>query len=130
MALLNSAKIPLLFTILALAAACPSQAQNAAAYAISDNTTGFILDQANGAKKLPIGSLTKIATAMVVLDWSASTNADLGQLATVPNGAIQIATAQSVGLQPGDRCSMRDLLYAALMQSDNVAALTLADHVG
>ena len=130
MALLKSAKIILLLTALTLIDAASSPAQNAAAYVISDSTTGFILDQSNGAKKLQIASLTKIATAMVVLDWSSSTSADLGQLATVPNSAAQIATAQGAGLQPGDRCSMRDLLYAALMQSDNVAAQTLAEHVG
>ena len=124
------AKISLLLTALALATAASGHAQNAAAYVISDSTTGFILDQSNGAKKLPIASLTKIATAMVVLDWSDSTKADLSQLATVPSGAAQVATAQGAGLQPGDGCSMRDLLYAALMQSDNVAALTLAEHVG
>jgi D-alanyl-D-alanine carboxypeptidase len=30
---------------------------------------------------------------------------------------------------PGERCSLRDLLYAALMQSDNIAAYTLSEHV-
>ena len=122
------ARLALLFTLLALAV--PSRADEAAAFVVADSTTGFILDQYKGDKKLPIGSLTKIATAMVVLDWSEASNTDLGQLATVPDGAAQIAAGQGAGFQPGDRCSLRDLLYAALMQSDNVAALTLADHVG
>jgi D-alanyl-D-alanine carboxypeptidase (penicillin-binding protein 5/6) len=101
------------------------------AYVVSDNHTGFILDQANAQKKLQIGSLTKIATAMVVLDWAASTNADLSQLATVPASITQIGTQpQGVGFQPGDTCALRDLLYAAMMQSDNAAAQTLAEHVG
>jgi serine-type D-Ala-D-Ala carboxypeptidase (penicillin-binding protein 5/6) len=125
---LKFARLALLFTLLGLAVS--SHAAEAAAYVISDSTTGFILDQYHGDKKLPIGSLTKIATAMVVLDWSEASKTDLGQLATVPDGAAQIAAGQSAGLQPGDHCSLRDLLYAALMQSDNVAALTLASHVG
>jgi D-alanyl-D-alanine carboxypeptidase (penicillin-binding protein 5/6) len=128
MALSQFAPVALLLTSLALAV--PSHAGDAAAYLIADNTTGFVLEQYRGDKKLPIGSLTKIATAMVVLDWSEASNSDLGQLATVPDGAAQVAAAQGAGLQPGDRCSLRDLLYAALMQSDNVAALTLANHVG
>lgn len=122
------ALVALLFTLLAVT--IPGRAEEAAAYAITDSTTGFVLDQVRGDKKLPIGSLTKIATAMVVLDWSDASNSDLGQLATVPGDAAQIATSQGTGLQPGDRASLRDLLYAALMQSDNVAALTLANHVG
>ena len=35
-----------------------------------------------------------------------------------------------MNLQPGDRLSMRDALYSALLGSDNLAALTIADHVG
>jgi D-alanyl-D-alanine carboxypeptidase len=35
-----------------------------------------------------------------------------------------------MGLQPNDLISYRDLLYAALMQSDNTAASTLAYYVG
>lgn len=123
------ALIALFITLLAIAV--PGRAEEAAAFVITDSTTGFILDQYKGDKKLPIASLTKIATAMVVLDWSEASNSDLSQIATVPDSAGQIAAAQGgAGLQPGDRCSLRDLLYAALMQSDNVAALTLAEHVG
>lgn len=101
-----------------------------AAYLISDATTGVILDQYNAQKKLQIGSLTKIATAVVVLDWAAAGNVDLNQLATVPPAVTQLGPQPGVGFQPGDTCSLRDLLYAAMMQSDNAAALTLADHVG
>ncbi|TCO88410.1 D-alanyl-D-alanine carboxypeptidase-like protein [Chthoniobacter flavus] len=122
------ALVALLFTLLAVAV--PGRAEEAAAYAVTDSTTGFVLDQYRGDKKLPIGSLTKVATAMVVLDWSAASNSNLDQVATVPGDAAQIASSQGTNLQPGDRVTLRDLLYAALMQSDNVAALTLADHVG
>ena len=72
------------FAVLALAA-FPLHAQ-AAAYVITDSTTGYVLEQSGAQKKLQIGSLTKVAAAMVVLDWQAGTNADLNQLATVsPN---------------------------------------------
>jgi len=124
-------KFASVLTALCLAASVFSaRAQEAAAWVIADNTTGFILDSSNGQKKLPIASLTKVATAMVVLDWADSTKAELNQLATVPPSAARLASAQGVGLQQGDRVSLRDLLYAALMQSDNVSAETLADHVG
>jgi D-alanyl-D-alanine carboxypeptidase (penicillin-binding protein 5/6) len=123
------ALVALFITLLAMVV--PGRAEEAAAYVVADSTTGFILNQYRSDKKLPIGSLTKIATAMVVLDWSEASNSDLSQVATVPDAAAQIAAGgQGTNLQPGDRCSLRDLLYAALMQSDNVAALTLADHVG
>jgi D-alanyl-D-alanine carboxypeptidase (penicillin-binding protein 5/6) len=128
MSFIKSAGLALFVTL--LVCAVPSRAQDAAAYVVADSTTGFVLNQHRADKKLPIGSLTKIATAMVVLDWSEASNTDLGQLATVPDAAAAIMINQGTGFQPGDRCSLRDLLYAALMQSDNIAALTLADHVG
>ena len=124
-------KIASVLSVLAsLVFAVTTRAQEAAAYVIQDSTTGFVLESSNGQKKLPIASLTKIATAMVVLDWATQTNAELNQLAAVPSSGARVAVAQGVGLAPGDRVSLRDLLYAAMMQSDNVAAETLADHVG
>ena len=118
------------FGAFSFAAIAPAGAEAPAAYVISDSTTGFVLEQSAGTKKRPVASLTKIATALVVLDWAAQTKADLSQLATVPTTAGRLGTPQGVGFQPGDQCSLRDLIYAALMQSDNLAAETLAEHVG
>jgi D-alanyl-D-alanine carboxypeptidase len=50
-------------------------------------------------------------------------------MATVPPEAVA-GGENLAGLQPGDQISLRDALAAALVQSDNVAAYTLADHVG
>lgn len=119
---------------LLLACLCAFQAsalaQDAAAYAVADATTGHILSAEKPTRKLQIASLTKIATAMVVLDWMDLSKSDPGSLATVPPGAVAIDPANPIGFQPGDQVSLRDLLYAMLIQSDNVAAYTLAEHVG
>ena len=103
---------------------------DAAAWVIADATTGTILDSSNAARRVQIGSITKVATAMVVMDWAEATSADLGQFATVPATIGPLTSPNSVGLQPGDQISLRDALYTALMQSDNQAAETLAVHVG
>ena len=95
-----------------------------------DAKTGFILEKAQPDKKRQVGSLTKIATAMVVLDWAARQGGDLAQVASIPQDAFVGSSENNVGFQPGDTITLRDLLYAALVQSDNIAAYTLADHVG
>ncbi len=118
-----------LITLL-LAIVLPHSVHAQAAYAIIDNTTGLILESSNATKKLQVASLTKIATAMVVLDWAEARGQDVGQMATVPASAADLSTPGGIGFQAGDRCSLRDLLYAAMMQSDNQAAETLAVHVG
>ena len=100
------------------------------AYVIIDAQTGFVLDQVDPRDKRQIGSLTKVATAMVVLDWAEKRAGDLNQLATIPPEAFVGTGENLIGFQPGDRITLRDLLYAALVQSDNVAAYTLANQVG
>lgn len=107
-----------------------AHAQSVAASVVMDSASGHILSASNADKKLQVGSLTKVATAMVVLDWLDVTKHDVGELATVPPAAAMISGTNPVGFQPGDQVTLRDLLYAAMLQSDNIAALTLANHVG
>src|SRR5437868_7232972 len=102
----------------------------AQAYVIADAQTGYILEEQEPRKKLQVGSLTKIATASVVLDWAERKGGDLNQTITIPPEAFAGTLENHIGFQPGDSITMRDLLYAALIQSDNIAAYTLAQHVG
>jgi serine-type D-Ala-D-Ala carboxypeptidase (penicillin-binding protein 5/6) len=115
----------------ALGFASRAQAQMAAAYAITDQTTGYVLDAHKGEEKRQIASLTKIATAKVVLDWATKTNTDLAEQVVIPQEAIEeLGGSNPMGLQANDLMSYRDLIYAAMMQSDNIAATTLAYYVG
>jgi serine-type D-Ala-D-Ala carboxypeptidase (penicillin-binding protein 5/6) len=101
----------------------------AEAYIIVDAKSGHVLQQSEPRDKRQVGSLTKVATAMVVLDWADKRRGDLGQIATIPPEAFA-GTENLIGWQAGDTAELRDLLYAALVQSDNIAAYTLAQHVG
>lgn len=93
--------------------------------------SGKILINSNAAAKRPIASLTKIATAIVTVDWSTATSTDLGStVITVPETITLVGGPNPMNLQPGDRLTLRDALYSALLGSDNLAALAIADHVG
>ncbi len=85
---------------------------------------------ANANQKRAVGGLAKIATAMVVLDWSEASGVSLNVLAAVPEYAERIAGVASLGIRTGDQVTLRDLLYATMMSSDNVAAVTLGHFVG
>jgi D-alanyl-D-alanine carboxypeptidase len=102
----------------------------AQAYIIADSKTGYILQQQEPKQKRQVGSLTKIATAAVVLDWAEHKSGNLAQVATIPPQAFVGVTENHIGFQPGDHIELRDLLYAALVQSDNIAAYALAAHIG
>ena len=106
-------------------------AQVAASYVIADHTTGYVLEAYKADEKRQIASLTKIATGKVVLDWAERDGTDLSQQVVIPPQATTDAGGVNpMGLQPNDLISYRDLIYAALMQSDNTAASTLAYYVG
>jgi D-alanyl-D-alanine carboxypeptidase (penicillin-binding protein 5/6) len=98
---------------------------------IVDNQTGRILEEIGANRRVPVASLTKLALAMVALDWSELKHGNLDETATVPELAItSTGGINPLGLQAGDVLTLRDLLFACLLASDNVAAVTLADHLG
>jgi serine-type D-Ala-D-Ala carboxypeptidase (penicillin-binding protein 5/6) len=119
-----------LFFTFVVSAAILRSAVAAQAYVIVDSKTGYILEQQEPRKRLQVGSLTKIAAASVVLDWAEQKSGDLNQVVTIPQEAFVGVVENNIGFQPGDSITLRDLLYAALVQSDNIAAYTLAHHVG
>jgi D-alanyl-D-alanine carboxypeptidase len=102
----------------------------AQAYVIIDSQSGYVLQEQEPKQKRQIGSLTKIATAAVVLDWAERKSGNLNQMTTITPEAFVGTTENHIGFQPGDNVALRDLLYAALVQSDNIAAHTLAQQVG
>lgn len=71
----------------------------------------------------PMASTTKLMTAYLALH-----RLPLGKLLTAPP-YHPIPSESLLGLQPGERMSVRDLLYGLLLPSGNDAAVTLADGV-
>jgi D-alanyl-D-alanine carboxypeptidase (penicillin-binding protein 5/6) len=119
----------------AVCAACvapqrATAAQLQSSYLVVDSQTGYVLVEQNAREKRQVASLTKIATACVVLDWAEKKGGDLSQLTTISQAAFVGVEKNEIGWQVGDIVSLRDLLYAALVQSDNLAANALAIRVG
>ena len=113
--------------LLASASCCVHAAES---FIIADAQTGFILDSKQRDIKLPVASLTKIATAMVVLDWAKLKKIELSTQVEINAVALAAGGSNPVGLQAGDRMSLRDLIYCSLLASDNIAATALANSVG
>ncbi len=125
-----SHRVLIFFTALAALTSSVRSSAAAQAYIIVDSKTGYILEAQEPKQKRQVGSLTKVATAVVVLDWAEHQKGDLGQVVSIPPAAFVGIQENNIGFAPGDNISLRDLLYAALVQSDNIAAFTLAAHVG
>ncbi len=84
-----------------------------------DYDSGEILYQKNSDQPLPPASLTKIMTALIVLE-----EISLDQILTVKQTQ---GLGQIVGLLPGEQFKVGDLLYALLVMSGNDIAYILAD---
>ncbi|MFV0337377.1 MAG: D-alanyl-D-alanine carboxypeptidase family protein [Chthoniobacterales bacterium] len=123
-------KMRLLLTFSLFLSSLVSLVAAPASYIIVDNQSGFILEQRNANSKMQVASLTKVAAAVVVLDAEDMKLLSLGARVPVTQAAVNAAGTSTTGLQVGDVLSIRDLIYAALLGSDNIAAATLADHVG
>ncbi len=91
---------------------------------LMDYTTGRILWAYNEKEKLPPASLTKILSAIVLLE-----RGNLDQILTLekdpPKGEPFL-----LGLKKGDKISLKNLLIAMLVRSANDAALVAAGRIG
>lgn len=123
-------RTPIFIVTLLLCLCASSSLRAVESYVIVDDVTGFVLASKGRDDKRQIASLTKVATAMVVFDWAKLNSAELGERVAIPGSVMAVGGVNPTGFQPGDEVSLRDLLYAALMSSDNIAAHTLAHHVG
>ncbi|MBI4837352.1 MAG: D-alanyl-D-alanine carboxypeptidase [Candidatus Portnoybacteria bacterium] len=91
--------------------------------AISVTEKGRILFQKNADQPLPVASLTKLLTALVVSD-----RIPLSETVGVNRNAID-TYGQMGGLVVGEEISVESLLYIMLMDSSNDAAVALAEAV-
>jgi serine-type D-Ala-D-Ala carboxypeptidase (penicillin-binding protein 5/6) len=108
-------------------AAGPSGVQAGAA-AIAVASTGQVLWSRDLNTEVPIASITKVMTALVVIQAG-----DLGRKITVPSaviGYVEAHDASSAGLQPGDTLTASQLLAGLLLPSGADAAYTLAEAYG
>jgi D-alanyl-D-alanine carboxypeptidase (penicillin-binding protein 5/6) len=92
---------------------------------VIENSTGRVLDGVDANARLPIASATKLMTALVTLEHVRR----LGQMFT-QNNYVAAAVDSQIGLAPGERMSVHDLLLALLLPSADDAAEDLAFNVG
>lgn len=97
---------------------------DATAVFIAEGVTGEPLWRFSARKPVPIASITKIMTALVVLERTKLTDRVI-----VSDRAAQIGEA-TANLRAGEKLTVEQLLTAMLVPSANDAAHALADHVG
>jgi len=89
---------------------------------VVEETSGKVLLSKNADIEVPIASLTKLMTAMVVLD----ANADMDEQITVFDPSELTRARSKTRLTDGGTLPRRTVMELALMSSDNHAAVSLA----
>ncbi len=94
---------------------------------LADLDSGQVLYEKDADARRAIASVTKIATALLVLERT-----DPQDVITVSGHAAgdgRTAGISELGLRAGERVRVDELLYALLLQSANDAAVALAEYV-
>jgi len=96
---------------------------SAASAILLDERTGQILFEHNAGVERPHASITKIMTAVLILE-----RGRLDKMVLVSKKAASVGGA-GLGLKPGQRVLLKDLLAAILVMSANDAAVAAAEHI-
>ena len=75
-------------------------------------------------QKLYPASTTKIMTGILAIELG-----NLDDIVTVDQEAVSLTDGSHIALEPDERLSLEDLLYALMVESANDAALAIAKHI-
>ncbi len=107
-------------------AAVPGDISGRAAAILEEPCGAFLYDYNAHERRAP-ASLAKIAAALVAAEAT-----DLSEMVHVRVDGAELAVttdSTTMGLEPGQQLSVRDLLYGLLLPSGNDAAIAIAGHV-
>lgn len=95
---------------------------DAKAVVIMDKNSAQVLYSQNLHKRLPMASLTKMMTAIIILEEH-----KMDEVLTVSRGA-HFTDGASMKLEIGEKISLEDVLYGLLIPSGNDAAVALSQY--
>lgn len=93
---------------------------------IMESSTGKVIYEKNGYEKKYPASTTKILTGILAIE-----HCNLDEMATASEFAINSIPSgySTANIQIGETLSVKDLLYALMLQSANESAVILAEHI-
>lgn len=117
--MLKKTLLALLFSYAATASALPFSSRHALVF---EEESGTVLLEKDAHAVVPIASLTKLMTAMVVLD----AKQDMNEVISIEESDVDTLKHSSSRVPVGVNLTRGDVLHLALMSSDNRAAAALA----
>ena len=90
-----------------------------------DLTANEIVASRQGSQMIYPASMTKVMTLIVIAE-NLKSEAELDKVLTIEH---ERGSNSGYGFNVGEKLTVKDLIYAAILQSDGVACLTLADYI-
>ena len=90
-----------------------------------DLTAGTVVASRRGEQIIYPASMTKVMTLIVIVE-NLKSEAALNEVLTISREPGQNS---GYGFKVGEKLTVEDLIYAAILQSDGLACLTLADYI-
>ncbi|MGR9053094.1 MAG: D-alanyl-D-alanine carboxypeptidase family protein [Gammaproteobacteria bacterium] len=114
--------LALIFTMTSFSAFGKSPDLKSSSVIVLDQKSGNVLYEKNSREVMPIASITKLMTSMVLLD----SRPDMEQTVTISKEDVDRLRGSRSRLPVGTTLSIEELLRLALMSSENRAASALA----
>jgi D-alanyl-D-alanine carboxypeptidase (penicillin-binding protein 5/6) len=114
----------LFFLIPVSPAAAKAPAITASAGILMDAASGQVYYAKQGDARREPASLTKIMTAILAIEYG-----HMEEVVTVSRRAASVSVGQDIGLQPGDRLTLENIVKAALVYSANDSTVAIAEHI-
>lgn len=95
---------------------------------LMDATTGTVIFERNGDEKLPLASITKVMSMMVIVDEIRAGNLSMDDMIKTSPYAASMGGSQ-VYLKEGEEFSTRDMLKAIAIHSANDCTVAMAERI-
>ncbi|MDD4689752.1 MAG: D-alanyl-D-alanine carboxypeptidase [Eubacteriales bacterium] len=101
---------------------------NAKSSILIEASTGKVLYENNADEQLPIASVTKVMTMLLIMEALDKGSIKYDDMVTCSEYAASMGGSQ-VYLEPGEQMSVNDMLKAIAVASGNDAAVAMAEHI-
>lgn len=96
------------------------------AYILIDAASGQVLTERNSHEKLPIASVTKVMSMLLIMEAIDSGKVKLDDIITASDYAAGMGGSQAY-IEPGEQYSVRDALKAVALHSSNDVTVSFAE---
>ncbi len=101
---------------------------DAKAYVLMEQSSGRVLSEMNPDEKLPIASVTKIMTMLIIMESVDAGIIKLDDMVTVSDNAMSYG-GSTMFLESGEQLSVSDMLKGIAVASANDGCVAMAEHL-